>query len=98
MRVRFSDAGLESLETDSSKDGGYPAGIPRAYRKLMNAIRQAPDERVFRNMVSLHYKKLKPPRDHQYSMRLNDQWRLILEFDGKGESKVVVVVSIEDYH
>lgn len=31
-------------------------------------------------------------------MRLNDQWRLILEMEGKGKNKVLVVVGIEDYH
>jgi proteic killer suppression protein len=99
MKVRFDDDALESLETDSSKDGGYPTGIPRAYRKVMNLIRNAPDERVFYAMAgSLRYEKLKPPYDHQHSMRLNDQWRLVLEYEGKGASRVVVVVGIRDYH
>jgi len=31
-------------------------------------------------------------------MRLNDQWRLILEFKGDGPHKVVMVICIEDYH
>jgi len=31
-------------------------------------------------------------------MRLNDQFRLILEFEGSGAGKTVVVVGIEDYH
>ena len=49
-------------------------------------------------MRSLRFEKLQPPRSHQFSMRLNDQWRLILEFEGKGASKVTVIVAIEDYH
>ena len=64
----------------------------------MQAIRSAPDEHVFYSMRSLHFEKLKGARDHQYSMRLNDQWRMILEFEGKGESKVVAVINIDDYH
>lgn len=98
MKVRFKDGDVEALESDSGMDGGYPTGIPRAFRKVMNAIRNAPDERVLHAMRSLHFKKLEPPRDHQHSMRLNDQWRLILEYEGKGAAKVVVVVGIEDYH
>ncbi len=31
-------------------------------------------------------------------IRLNQQWRLILEFEGEAPEKVTVVVSIEDYH
>ena len=98
MRVRHADSQVEALETDSTLDGAYAAGIPRAYRKLMNLIRNAVDERAFYAMKALHFKKLKPPFEHQHSMRLNDQWRLVLEFEGKGSSKVVVVVGIKDYH
>jgi len=31
-------------------------------------------------------------------MRLNDQWRLILEIRGDGKEKLIHVVGIEDYH
>lgn len=47
---------------------------------------------------SLHCEKLKGDRSHQHSIRLNDQWRLIFELEGKGAAKVVAIVSIEDYH
>lgn len=49
-------------------------------------------------MKSLRFEKLKGARQKQHSMRLNDQWRLILEFEGEGTTKVVVVCGIEDYH
>lgn len=61
-------------------------------------IRAATDERDFYAMKSLHFEKLKGKRSRQYSMRLNDQWRLILEMEGKGNDKVLVIVAIEDYH
>jgi proteic killer suppression protein len=64
----------------------------------MQQIRAAPDERLFYAVKSLHFEKLKGDRSHQYSMRLNDQWRLILEFEGEGPSKVVWIIGIEDYH
>jgi proteic killer suppression protein len=47
---------------------------------------------------SLHFEKLKGARSHQHSMRLNAQYRLIVELHGKGQEKVVYVVGIEDYH
>jgi plasmid maintenance system killer protein len=31
-------------------------------------------------------------------MRLNQQWRLVIEFDGVAPNKMVAVISIEDYH
>lgn len=64
----------------------------------MQAIRAAEDERTFYAMKSLHFEKLKGNRSHQHSMRLNDQWRLILEFECTNDGKVVLVIGIEDYH
>jgi proteic killer suppression protein len=62
-----------------------------------NACRSS-DERVFYNLKSLHFEKLKGDRSHQHSMRLNKQWRLIIEFEGIAPNKLVAVISIEDYH
>jgi proteic killer suppression protein len=64
----------------------------------MQFIRAAADERDFYALRSLRVEKLKGDRDHQRSLRLNDQWRLVFEFDGKGQTKTVVVKGIEDYH
>jgi proteic killer suppression protein len=41
---------------------------------------------------------LKGNRSSQHSMRLNKQWRLIIEFEGVVPNKLVAVISIEDYH
>jgi len=98
VEVRFGDDRLDRLETDSDYDAGYAPAIVTAFRKRMQLIRSAPDERDFYKLASLRFEKLKGQRDHQHSMRLNDQWRLILEFEGKSPQKVVVVVGIEDYH
>ena len=98
MEVRFKDQKLDRLETDGPYDAGFAQEIVRAYRKLMQIIRQAPDERVFYNLKSLHFEKLKGDRAHQHSMRLNKQWRLIIEFEGVVPNKLIAVISIEDYH
>ena len=95
--MRFADDSLDRLETEKD-DGSRPAAVVKAYLRLVQRIRSAPDERVFRTMGSLRFKKLKGKRKHQWSMRLNDQWRLILEFEGQGTDKVVWIVAIEDYH
>src|SRR6266550_9510319 len=98
MDVRHCDADLDRLETDPEYSAGYDQGIVRAYRMRMQTIRSAADERDFYALKSLHFEKLKGDRDHQHSMRLNKQWRLILEFDGKGPAKVVCIIAIEDCH
>ena len=98
MEVSFRNDTLDRLETDPAFDGGYSPAIVRAFRMRMQAIRDAVDERAFYAMKSLHFEKLKGNRAHQHSMRLNDQWRLIVELLGAGGDKVVCVIDIEDYH
>ncbi|MFH1747709.1 MAG: type II toxin-antitoxin system RelE/ParE family toxin [Planctomycetota bacterium] len=98
MEVRFNDGRLDRLETDADYDGGHSQAVVTAYRKRLQAIRAAVDERDFYAMKSLRFEKLKGKRAHQRSMRLNDQWRLILELEGSRQEKHVVIVAIEDYH
>ncbi len=99
MRVSFRSADLDRLETEAGFDGGHAPGVVSAYRKRMQQIRAALDERAFYALKSLRFKRLQGKRSHQRAMRLNDQWRLILEFEETGgKGKTVVVVGIEDYH
>ena len=98
MEVEFASADLDRLETDPSFGMGLPAALVKAYRKRLQGIRSAPDERDFYAMKSWHFEKLKGARQHQHSMRLNDQFRLVLEFRGTGRDKRVCIVGIEDYH
>ena len=98
MEVRFRNRDLDRLETEEAFTGGFSDAIVGAFRRRLQFIRAAADERDFSKMKSLHFEKLKGARSHQHSMRLNDQWRLILEFEGSGSEKVAVVIGIEDYH
>jgi proteic killer suppression protein len=98
MRVEFEDADLERLEFDPGFDAGLAQQIVRAFRKRMNMIRAAPDERVFRKSRGLRYEKLRGTRKGQHAMRLNVQYRLLIRVEGLGADKTVVVLGIEDYH
>lgn len=90
---------MDRLETDMDFDAGHAEAVVTAYRKRMQQIRAAVDERAFYAFKSLRFKHLKGRRDHQRSMRLNDQWRLIVEIEQPdGQEKTIVVVGIEDYH
>jgi toxin HigB-1 len=97
MQVRHADKKLERLETEPGYTAGLDATLVRSYRKLMQLIRAAADERAFYALKSLHYEKLKGDRKHQRSMRLNRQFRLVLELE-EDHGKTVVIVSIKDYH
>ena len=98
MDVDFEDASLKRLEADLGFTAGYDAVIAKAFRKRMQLIRAAVDDRAFYALKSLHYEKLKGDRDGQSSMRLNDQWRLLLRVQQDEHGKTVVVISIIDYH
>lgn len=98
MEIEFKHHTYDRLEIEAKYTADFPIEVVRAYRKRMAIIRAAIDEREFYAMKSLHFEKLKGDRNDQYSMRLNKQWRLILEFKKAQNNKNVVVVSIEDYH
>ena len=98
MEVRFADGELSRLASDPSFTGHWDRTIVKAFRKRIQMICDAPDERVFRSAKSVHFEKLGGNRSHQHSMKLNEQWRLVIELEGQGQRKVVTVVGIEDYH
>lgn len=97
MEVRFADPDLDRLETDAAFDAGWPRAVVKGYRKVMGWVWSALDERDFYNYKSLHYEKLEG-RPGQHSMRLNDQFRLIVEYEDAGQSKRIVIVAIENHY
>ena len=98
MKVRFEDRGLEEAEGDASKQAGVSKAIDKKFRDRMRLIRDAADERDFYALKSLHFEKLKDNEGHERSMKLNDQWRLIVRLEGEAPGKTVVIVGIKDYH
>lgn len=98
MDVEFDDDNLDRLEVDPHFTAGHSQEVVRAYRRRMQQIRAALDERDFYAVKSLHFEKLRGDREGQYSIRLNLQWRLILELRGNHPCKVVGIVEIVDYH
>lgn len=97
MDVRFADKNLEQLEKDERASAGFSPAIVKVFRRRMQMIRAAPDERDFYALKSLHFEKYQA-YPGQYSMRLNDQYRLIIEIEGQSKTKTVVIVGIRDYH
>jgi proteic killer suppression protein len=98
MDVRFADNDLDRLEVEPRFTARLPAEVVKAYRKVLNYIRQAADERDLRNWKSLHFEKLEADREGQYSLRLNRQWRVVVEFEGQSPTKTIVICTIENYH
>ncbi len=98
MDVTFDDDDLANLEKNEGATSSHSKAILRSFRKVMRIIRDANDERDIRAMKSLRLEKLKGDRDGQYSMRLNDQWRLILHILETEPKHTIHVIEITDYH
>jgi len=98
MNIRFEDSKLERLAKDLSFTNGFDRALVKSYRRLIQQIIAAADERIFYSVKSLHFEKLKGDRQGQYSMRLNKQWRLLLRFEQSQDGKQVAVIEIADYH
>jgi len=99
LRVEFADPGLDRLETDPDyEDHGYAPAAVRGFRKVMQVIRAAKDERDLYAMNSLRFEKLKGDRAGQHSLRLNKQWRLIVTIKKGDPDNTIIVIEIVDYH
>ena len=56
--MRFEDDDLARLAADPAFTSGWSAALIKAFRKRIQTICDAPDERTFRQMKSLHFEKL----------------------------------------
>jgi len=98
LRFQFRSRKLFLLYSEEKGAHRYPPAVVDAFFEVMAVIDSAVDERDLRNSKSLHYKKLKGQRRGQHSMRLNDQFRLVLEWQEDEHGKYLLIVNIEDYH
>ena len=98
METEFENEMLDLLETDLQFTGGYAPGIVKAFRKRMQIIRAAKDERDLYGVKGNRFEKLKGGRSHQHSLRLNDQMRLVVEIRSGNPKNKIVIINIEDYH
>jgi proteic killer suppression protein len=99
--VIYANDDLSYLELDPEFTAGCSQAVVKVFRKRMQQIRAAIDERDFYELRSLRFEKLKGKRKHQHSMRLNDQYRLIVELikeNPDAQSSKIKIVGIEDYH
>lgn len=98
MDVTFKDQSLDRLETDPSYSAGFGDLVVKAYRRAIQHIRAATDERTLYARRSFRFEKLSGNRQGQHSMRLNDQWRLIVQIRGEAPKKTIHILEITDYH
>lgn len=98
MDVKFSTSHLKRLAEDPNCDGGFPPEVVIKYQMRLQTISDAIDERAFYAMKSLHFEKLKGDRSRQRSMRLDNQWRLIIEIEKGKPKNTICIMSIENHY
>ncbi len=99
MEIWHDDKDLESMESDPDYSGKWGREIVRSFRKVLILLRGIGNETGIYQFKSLRFEKLKGRRKHQRSIRLNDQWRLILEIEKNPDGgNRLVIKGIEDYH
>lgn len=98
MDVVFADTTLALVETEDAGQTKLPVPVIKSARRKLTVIRAAPDDRALRNWKSLHYEKLKGDSDGMRSIRLNDQFRMVLTIDETKTPQVATILAIEDYH
>ncbi len=99
MQIEFEDDDLKRLYTETDfRIAKFGPEVTKAYRKKMALIANAKDERDLYAMKSLHFEKLAGDRAGQRSIRLNQQWRLILRIEEDQDGRTAVIVEVADYH
>jgi toxin HigB-1 len=98
MQFRHANKTLKRIDEDAEFDGGFSGNVVKAFRKRMQFIRGAANENDLREMKSYRFERLKGDRKEDYSIRLNDQFRLIFQIEKADNGNTFVILDIEDYH
>ncbi len=100
MRIRFKRQRLRDLYYKGEGVRDYPKAVVEAFFRIIGTIEAAPDERDLYALKSLHFEKLEGQRGNrgERSLKLNDQWRLIVLLERDDEGKLVLIVDIEKHY
>ncbi len=99
MRLRIDDTEVAKIHSDARyRCPRYDVAIHRAIRRVLALIEEVPVQRDLYQFKALRLEKLRGNRAGQMSMRLNDQFRLIVRFETQPNSQQCIVVEVVDYH
>lgn len=97
MIVPFRDKGTEDVfdgRGTRNARKACPSDLVRVARRKLDLLNQAAALGDLRAPPNNHLEKLKGDREGQYSIRINDQWRVCLRWTESGAEDVEIV----DYH
>lgn len=98
MELEFDDRDLEDMIFNERYSGEIAQSLVKMVRRCINYLIQAPDRRAIYNFPGYHLEKLKGDMKGFHSLRLNDQYRLIIQFVASTEGEIIRVISMGDYH
>ena len=96
MILSFGDPATEDLyhARNTSRVRRFPQGMWSTALRKLDIINAASELRDLRSPPGNRLEALKGDRQGYYSIRINDQWRIIFQWKNNGAEKV----SIADYH
>lgn len=98
LEVEHADSDLARIEIEKDFIGGFSKPVAKQFRIVMQLVRTVSHEGQLCQFPSRKFEKLKGKRKHQHSLRLNKQWRLIVELYGKAPNKKIVIKAIENHY
>ena len=100
MRFQFKTKRLASLYYEEKGAKRYPAQVVESFFQVMAVIAAAPDERDLYASKSLHFEQLKGKRGKlgERSIRLNQEYRLIVAVESDAEARHMLIISIEKHY
>ena len=100
MEFRFADKCIERVYTEGRSARAarrYPPEVVKLFFRRIASIDAALTEMDLYQLKGARLEKLKT-KPGIYSMRLNDQWRLELNFEETPEGRVVIIRDISKHY
>ena len=98
MNLTYKNEWLEKLANGEKVRSKLSKAVVRAYQLRVAQIVAADDERDLRADRGANFELLKGDRVGQYSMRLNDQFRVVFEIRSGTPKNTIHIVEVGDYH
>lgn len=100
MRFTFKKKKIEKLYTEGKNARKYPENVVDNFFEIMAIVAAIENEAQLYDFKGLRFEKLSGKRGsrEERSLRLNEQYRLIVVLEKDKEGKYLLIVDIEDYH
>jgi len=89
--IRSFKGKLSQSVADGSVKKGFPVDLVRRARQLLVLLNAAADVKDLRSPPGNRLEKLSGDREGQYSIRINQQWRICFVWSNGGADDVEIV-------